>query len=213
MLKEDNVRRGFVEDADFDRLAAKATEPWLRTFLELAFTYGWRRGELLGLRVRQLNFAARTMRLDVGTTKNGEGREVRAGLAQLVCRKCGCPADPIPPKAKRLRGQHGSVYRCPQCLASKHRAFRYEGLIPHDMRRSAAKALRAAGVAESVIMATGGWRTPSMLRRYAIVSSADQRAVVELLERARAERNSGPVAVALESGRQEGQGVAFAKTQ
>lgn len=38
-LKENNVRRGFVEDADFDRLAAKADEPWLRTFLELAFTY------------------------------------------------------------------------------------------------------------------------------------------------------------------------------
>ena len=66
------------------------------------------------------------------------------------------------------------------------------GLIPHDMRRSAAKALRAAGVPESVIMATGGWRTPSMLRRYAIVSSADQRAAVELLERARAEKALSP---------------------
>jgi integrase len=76
MLKEVNIRRGFVEDADFDRLAAEAKEPWVRTFLELAFTYGWRRGELLGLRVRQLNFPARTIRLDAGTTKNGEGREV-----------------------------------------------------------------------------------------------------------------------------------------
>jgi len=241
MLKEDNVRRGFIEDADFDGLATAVTEPWLRTFLEVSFTYGWRRGELLGLLVRQLNFAARTIRLDVGTTKNGEGREVtmtarvfellraategkgpndavltrkdeatgehspvrdlrnawqnlcvRAGLAQLVCRKCACPAEPIPPKAKRLRGQHGSAFRCPQCLASRRRAFRYEGLIPHDMRRSAAKALRAAGVAESVIMATGGWRTPSMLRRYAIVSSADQRAAVEMLERARAAKADSP---------------------
>jgi len=60
------------------------------------------------------------------------------------------------------------------------------------MRRSAAKALRAAGVPESVIMATGGWRTPSILRRYAIVSSADQRAAVEMLERARAEKALSP---------------------
>jgi hypothetical protein len=34
---------------------------------------------------------------------------------------------------------------------------------------------------------TGGWKTAAMFRRYAIESSADQRTVVEMLERARAE--------------------------
>ena len=60
------------------------------------------------------------------------------------------------------------------------------GLIPHDLRRSAAKALRAANVPESVVMTMGGWKTPAMFRRYAIVSTTDQRAAVEKLERARA---------------------------
>src|SRR4029077_6643362 len=64
MLKEDNVRKGFIEDAGFSQLTAQASELWLRVFLEVAFTYGWRKGELLGLRVRQLNFASRTIRLD-----------------------------------------------------------------------------------------------------------------------------------------------------
>lgn len=76
MLKEDNVRRGFVEDGEFSRLTAEAGELWLRAFLELGFTYGWRRGELLGLRVRQVSFTAGTIRLEAGTTKNREGREV-----------------------------------------------------------------------------------------------------------------------------------------
>jgi len=76
MLKEDNVRTGFVEDDAFSRLTAEASELWLRTFLELAYSYGWRRGELLGLRVRQVALRGRTIRLDVGSTKNGEGREV-----------------------------------------------------------------------------------------------------------------------------------------
>ena len=58
------------------------------------------------------------------------------------------------------------------------------------MRRSAAKSLRAAGVPESVIMATGGWKTAAMFRRYAIVSSADQRAAMEALERWR--EQNGP---------------------
>jgi integrase len=234
MLKEDNARTGFVEDTEYARLTANATELWLRTFLELAYSYGWRRAELLDLRVRQVNLAARTIRLDPGTTKNREGRQVemtakvadllrettqgkkpddfvltrargkrvrdfrtawqelcvRAELGQYVCKKCARQAEPLPVKAKRLRGQHGAAYRCPQCLASKHRAFRYTGLIPHDLRRSAAKALRAAGVPESVIMTMGGWKTAAMFRRYAIVSGADGRAAVEMLERSRAQRAS-----------------------
>jgi hypothetical protein len=36
-------------------------------------------------------------------------------------------------------------------------------------------------------MAMGGWKTASMFRRYAIVSSADQREAVELIERKRAQ--------------------------
>jgi Phage integrase family len=50
--------------------------PWLRVFLELGFTYGWREGELLGLRVEQINLADDTIRLAPGTTKNRQGREV-----------------------------------------------------------------------------------------------------------------------------------------
>jgi hypothetical protein len=41
-------------------------------------------------------------------------------------------------------------------------------------------------------MAMGGWKTAAMFRRYAIVSSADRRAAVEMLERARAERIAAP---------------------
>jgi integrase len=229
MLKEENVRTGFVEDADFSRLAAEASELWLRTFLELGFTYGWRKGELLGLRVRQVNLPNRTIRLDHGTTKNGEGREVmmtakvaellrqavagkgpddfvltrkieqggrtvnrpvrslraawrnlclRAGLGEFVCRKCERAA----PNRK-------------QCECGG-RGRKYRGLIPHDLRRSAAKAARLAGVAESVIMDTGGWKTAAMFRRYDIKSRRDQQAYVEALEKSRAAENgarSGPV--------------------
>jgi len=65
-----------------------------------------------------------------------------------------------------------------------------EGLILHDLRRSAAKAARRAGVPESVVMSMGGWKTADMFRRYAIVSSADQRDAVRMLERSRAEQAS-----------------------
>ena len=85
-LKENNTRTGFDEEADYERRAANASELWLRLYLELGFTYGWRKGELLNLRVRHVNLENRKIRLDPGTTKNDEGREVlmMAKVAELL---------------------------------------------------------------------------------------------------------------------------------
>ena len=216
MLTESNVRKGFVEDAGFALLAAEASELWLRVLLELTFTYGWRRGELLKLRVRQVNLVQGTVRLDPGSTKNKAGREVamtgkvRELLAAAVHGKH--PDDVVltrtdgkPVRSMRnawrgmcCRAGLGAMV-CVLCQTAECGCLRprrrYRGLILHDLRRSAAKALRGAGVAESVIMATGGWKTSAMFVRYAIVSSADQRAAVEMLERARSlAPGSAPVA-------------------
>jgi integrase len=194
MLKEDNTRRGFVEDADFSRLAAEASELWLRTFLELAFTYGWRKGELLGLRVRQVNLPNRTIRLDPGTTKNRQGREVAmTGKVEELLRLALAGKGPEKFVLTRANGSRVRDFRtawynlCVRAGLGEFVQGKYRGLIIHDLRRSAAKALRRAGVPESVIMATGGWKTAAMFRRYAIDSSADQRDAVELLEKKRAE--------------------------
>ncbi len=188
MLKENNVRTGFVEDEAFSRLTAEASELWLRTFLELAYSYGWRRAELLGLRVRQVDLRTRTIRLDVGSTKNGEGREVAmtAKVAELLREAtAGKAAEDF--VLTREGGKPIKDFR--KAWENLTARAGLPNLIVHDLRRSAAKALRAAGVPESVVMAIGGWKPPAMFRRYAIVSTADQRAAVEKLERARTENS------------------------
>jgi len=56
------------------------------------------------------------------------------------------------------------------------------GLLFHDLRRTAARNLRRAGIAEGVIMKIGGWRTRSVFERYAIVSQTDIADALKKLE-------------------------------
>src|SRR5262249_2142037 len=56
-------------------------------------------------------------------------------------------------------------------------------LLFHDLRRTGARNLRRAGVAEGIIMKIGGWRTRSVFERYAIVSRTDMNdAILKLQE-------------------------------
>ena len=58
-------------------------------------------------------------------------------------------------------------------------------LLFHDLRRSAARNLRAAGIPEEVITRIAGWKTSSVFKRYAIVDQKDIRAALQQLERVR----------------------------
>ena len=75
-LTKNNVRKGFLEDSQYTELLEACPQLWFRAMLECGRTYGWRVSELKNLRAEQLDFAERVIRLEPGTTKNGEGREV-----------------------------------------------------------------------------------------------------------------------------------------
>ena len=198
-LREDNIRKGFLEDSAYSRLASASSEVWFRTLLEVGRTYGWRKGELLRMRVKEVDLLARTLRLDPGTTKNRDGREVTMTdsvyflLSQCVSGKQ--PEDYVFTRedGKRVRDFRGAWWSaCVQagvgkmvcshcsrpvlgkkCTGCDSDDLKYQGLIFHDLRRTAARNLRRAGVAEGVIQKIGGWRTRSVFERYAIVTQTD----------------------------------------
>ncbi|HZL52293.1 MAG TPA: site-specific integrase [Terracidiphilus sp.] len=150
----------------------KDSDLWFRVMVEVGRTYGWRISELREMKVSQVNLLNRTIRLEPGTTKNGEGREVsmtKAVYELLV----GC-----------ISGKGADDYVFTRADGKRVKDFREQwrnacvaagvpNLLFHDLRRTAARNLRRAGVAEGVIMRIGGWRTRSVFERYAIVAQSD----------------------------------------
>src|SRR4030095_15293657 len=73
MLEENNVRKGFLEHEVYLKLR-DALPVYLRPLFVVAYHVGCRRGELLKIEWSQVDWAAKRIRLEPGTTKNKEGR-------------------------------------------------------------------------------------------------------------------------------------------
>jgi len=214
MLKETNVRKGFLEDAQYDQLAAECAKEglWLRAMLATYYNFGWRKSELLGLRVNQVDLFTRTIRLEVGETKNSQGRTVKMpeevyhlisacthgkkGSDHVFSRTDGNPVKDFRKAWQKVcvaAGVGSMVCRkCGKVATDKKRecgceALRYEGLILHDLRRTGARNLRRLGVGETTAMKIGGWKTRSVFQRYDIVSESDLTEAARLLDVKRAE--------------------------
>ena len=79
---------GFLEDGQYQKLV-EGSDLWFRAMVEVGRTYGWRISELREMKVSQVNLLNRTIRLEPGTTKNGEGREVSMTKASMSCWRAG----------------------------------------------------------------------------------------------------------------------------
>lgn len=171
-LPEDNARQVFI-DLDVEQKlkdAAQARGLWQRVYLEMAFTYGWRKSMLLRLRKRDVSLVNGVIHL--GKTKNGDPIEapitdgVRPILTALLMG--------MGPDERLFAHSELTIYRewAAICEAAGVQAGK-GGIVPHDMRRSTARNNSAAGVPQHVTMQLLGWRTAGMFRRYAIVDHAD----------------------------------------
>jgi integrase len=193
-LEEDNVRQGFLEDSQYQALLNYCPEAWFQTLVEIGRTYGWRVSELLKLRVDQVDLDNWVIRLHPGTTKNKDGREVKMTEAihqQLQLSVHGKESDDYVftrPNGRRVRD-----FR--KLWKSACETAGVPNLLFHDLRRTAARNFRRAGVAEGVIMKIGGWKTRSVFERYAIVAHSDIEDALEKLENRRKTSGKAPAKV------------------
>jgi integrase len=179
MLREANVRTGFFEPERFEAVRVHLPAP-LQPLVHFAYITGWRvPSEVQPLQWRQVDFATSTVRLDAGTTKNGDGRvfpmtqELRALLqaqrehTDTVQRERGI----ICPWVFHRNGEPIRVFR--KAWATACQAAGCPGMIRHDFRRTAVRNLVRRGIVESVAMKMTGHKTRSVFERYNIVSEGD----------------------------------------
>ena len=175
-----NTRSGFFEERELRAVLAQLPDH-LRGVVEFAHLTGWRKGEVLGLEWRQVDFNAGVVRLEPGSTKNDEGRSFPfAALPALESLLRALRA-----RTSALERERGQMipwvfHRSGKPIRSFHAAWRaaceradVAGRLVHDLRRTAVRNLERAGVPRSWAMKLTGHKTESVYRRYAIVSEAD----------------------------------------
>jgi integrase len=192
-FKEHNTRTGFVEEAQYTKLAQAAARHglWMAALFELGYQLGWRDCEVKHLQVSQVDLASRTLRLDPDTTKNSEGRmavmpaRLYALISQCVLGKQ--PTDFV------FTRQHGGPVRdfrvtwrqvCTEAGVGK--------LLFHDLRRTAVRNMVRNGIPERVAMMISGHKTRSVFDRYNIVSMGDLREAAARLDRRDQQRTTDP---------------------
>jgi integrase len=182
-IKADNARTGFFEREEFERVVACLPEPHA-DIARFGYGCGWRLSEILGLQWSEVDRVRGVIRLT--NSKNGHGRILplvgelgkiieRAwrnrimgnSLSEWVFHRAG-------KRIPRTRYWEKWTETCKQAGVS--------GRLFHDLRRTAARDMIAAGCDYQTAMAVTGHRSMSMFMRYQIVDVRGIQHGLEALE-------------------------------
>ena len=198
MLKENNVRKGFFEHAEFLALR-NAISDYLKPFVTFGYKVGWRDQEISSLKWNDVDLQNGIVTLKAGETKNDEARtvylddELKNMIKQLWEKRK--RSRKLTPYVFLNKGESGMIVNFRKAWNSACResgiGYGYKvsldyvkkwehklppGPIFHDFRRTAVRNLVRSGVPERVAMMISGHKTRSVFDRYNIVSDADLKA-------------------------------------
>lgn len=183
-----NVREGFAEPEQVAKILLFLKRPY-REFTEFAHLTGWRKGAVSTLSWPSVEWDSGLIRLRQRHSKNRRtwvfplmGRVEEIIRLRQAERIEGCDL------VFHLEGRPIRKFDYSWKIACARAG--YPDLVFHDLRRSAVRNLRKAGVDQTVVMKLSGHLTADVFRRYNIVDETDLREAVRrlsvyLLERLR----------------------------
>lgn len=186
LMKVQNVRKGFFTHAQY--LAMQQALPaHLVPVLVAGYHVGVRRGELLQIELRDVEMNASPQpqfRLQADMTKSGEGRVIPifGEMIEVFRRQVEMTRSEYP-DCRWLFHHEGKQIQTFQSVwirAAKQAGC--EGMLFHDLRRTAIRNLVRAGVSRKVAMAISGHKTEAVFERYDITDEADLSDAAKKLE-------------------------------
>lgn len=194
MIKETTVRKGFLTDEQYAALRDELPAN-LKSLFVCGYTTGIRKGELVVIEWTQVDFDAGIITLDKGDTKNDDARSVpilNGDMRDLLVkdkqeRDAGWPSSPwvFNRSGDRIKDFRGAWEEACKRAGVPELKF-------HDLRRTAVRNMRRAGVPQVIRMKISGHKTDSMERRYNIADLEDLNIARELMERRAAESVTTP---------------------
>lgn len=173
MQAEDNVRQGFLRIEDYQRVLESIAEPWLRLLFSIGFHVGARAGAILATRWDQVDWDTLVIRPPASQSANKiVGMWPIYGDLERLLRVAHFQHEAETPDVPWIIHRDGRQlhnhddYRFPWAHAAQLAGL--PDLHIHDLRRTAARNMLAAGVPETEVCKVIGWKGPEMLRRYAI---------------------------------------------
>jgi integrase len=179
MLREPSGRVRYLSDEEETRLMKTLSGDADRQRITVLLHTGLRKSEFLGLRWKDVDMRAGV--LTIPRSKNGETRhvpltsKVKALLAALPRALNG--ATLVFPNGEGKRDLRWVEKTVPAAVsAAKIEDFRF-----HDLRHTFASRLAMEGVDPLTIKDLGGWKTLSMVQRYAHLSPGHRQTAIERL--------------------------------
>jgi integrase len=197
IVAETNIRKGFLSDEQYDRLRGELPEE-LKALFVTAWITGLRRGEITAIQWPQVDFEAGLITLEKGETKNDEPRSVPILDGDMLDLLTAAKRErdeqwPDSPWVFSRRGERIIDFRWSWDEACKRAGV--PDLNFHDLRRTAVRNMRRAGIPQVIRMKISGHKTDSMERRYNIVDAEDLQMAKELLQNRRKSPEKEPVTV------------------
>lgn len=187
IVAETNIRKGFLTDEQYDSLRDELPAE-LKGLFVTGYITGLRRGEITAIQWPQVDFEAGLITLAKGETKNDEPRSVPILDGDMRDLLVAAKQErdekwPSSPWVFSRQGERIIDFRWAWDEACKRAGV--PDLNFHDLRRTAVRNMRRAGIPQVIRMKISGHKTDSMERRYNIVDSEDLQMAKELLQNRR----------------------------